>query len=310
MQNTTLTALAEHGDLWCLDLSKVDRYIGTPERQAATPRIPRVKGNVAVIPLHGVLTKRGSWFSDGTDRVKRTIEAAMESKSIGGIVLDVDSPGGSAAGLSEFADFIFGLRESDKPIMGVANPMAASAAYWAPTAADQFIAAPSADVGSVGVWSLHVDISKFLEEEGVKPTLISAGRYKVEGNPFEPLSDEARAEFQRAVDETYDEFIGAVARNRGVNRSKVLADFGEGRMLSATRAKEAGMIDRIATLDEVVAKMGGSTESTSKRSAEATEALCAAWEGGDVEADEESTAGHSDVLRRRRERERREGVLS
>lgn len=288
---TFINAITPHSD--CLDWSQVSRFAGSGE-QKRTPRIPRASGNVAVIPLQGIIVKRGNRFADGTDAVLATIRAALSSKAIGGIVLDVDSPGGSSAGLMEFADAIYNLRGNGKPIIAVANSLAASAAYWSATSADQFIASPSSEVGSVGVWTMHIDQSKYLADLGIDITLISAGQFKVEGHPFGPLTDEARAEYQRGVNETYDQFIAACARNRGVTKSKVLADFGQGRVLSAPRALAAGMVDRVATLDDVLESMGvvanGSTTDRN-RAHELSEMLMEAWDGAqggiDVESVEE-----------------------
>lgn len=301
LSHKTITALAEHGDIWCLDLSSLNHYLEEGERKRQ-PRIPKVNGSVAVIPIQGVITKRGGWFSDGLDRIGRALDTAMSSNAIGGVVLDIDSPGGSSYGLMEFADKVFSYRSNPKPLLGVANPVAASAAFWAGASADQFIVSPSGDVGSVGVWSLHLDYSEYLAQEGIKPTFVYAGKYKVEGNPFEPLSDEARAEIQRGVDEVYNDFTNALARNRGVTKAKVISDFGEGRVLSANRAKQAGMVDRIASLEEVISAMGGgSSGGRSTESAEAERQLIAAWEGKECE---EPSGTHIEASKRRRERER------
>lgn len=304
LDNKTLAAFAEHGDSWCLDVHGLSRFIADGERKIQ-PRLPKVNGSVAVIPLQGVITKRGSWFSDGLDRVSRTLDAAMANKAIAGVVLDVDSPGGSSYGLMEFADKVYSLR-GGKPLLSVANPLAASAAIWAGSAAEQFIVTPSGDVGSIGVWSLHIDQSKLLDDIGIKPTFVFAGKYKVEGNPFEPLSDDARGEIQRAVDATYGDFIAAMARNRGVTQAKVKSDFGEGRMLSADRAKAAGMVDRIASLDDVLSGMGATSGGIrSGVSREAEIVLQAAWNGTDTVVEEIAPAGQSAViLKQKRERER------
>ena len=91
--------------------------------------------------------------------------------------------------------------------------------------------------------------------KGVKVNLISAGKYKTEGNPFEPLSEEAREQIQKRVDEYYDMFVAAVARNRSVSRSDVRGGFGQGRMVGAKEAVASGMADRVATLDETISRL-------------------------------------------------------
>ena len=99
---------------------------------------------------------------------------------------------------------------------------------------------------------IHKEISKALEMEGVATTLIFAGRKKTEGNPFEPLTEEAKASIQALVDEQYDIFVKAVARGRGVKASDVRGGFGEGGVVGAKEAVSLGMADRIATMDAVL----------------------------------------------------------
>jgi ClpP class serine protease len=117
-------------------------------------------------------------------------------------------------GVEELSSEVYQSR-GKKKMIAVANAMAASAAYWIASAADELVVTPSGQIGSIGVFAAHEDISKAAEMQGVKVSLISAGKYKTEGNPFEPLSSEARAAMQRDVDVFGEMFTAAVARNRG-----------------------------------------------------------------------------------------------
>jgi ClpP class serine protease len=111
---------------------------------------------------------------------------------------------------------------------------------------------------------MHLDFSAANERMGVKPTYIYAGRYKVEGNPDEPLTDEARAAVQKSVNNVHRDFIRAVARNRGARPSDVILNYGQGRVLDTADALAAGMIDGVATLEQVVemARSGASRRSS------------------------------------------------
>lgn len=211
------------------------------------------QGYIAVIPVQGILYKRGFW-NPGTDEIAAAVKAATADPSIQGIILNIDSPGGSVYGTSELGDAVFAARQA-KPTWAVANALAASAAYWVGSQADRFYATTSGDVGSIGVWMAHADLSKALADVGITVTLISAGKYKTEGNPFQPLSDEAKAAFQASVAESYDQFLAAVARGRGVTVDQVRTGMGEGRVVSAARGIELGMIDGVATLDQAIAAM-------------------------------------------------------
>lgn len=225
-----------------------------------TGRLRRVSGRTAVLPVFGVLSQRMNMMNDvsggtSTELLGQEFDAAVADKSIGAIVLDVDSPGGSVFGIQALTDKIYAARGS-KPIMAIANSMAASAAYWLATAADEIVVAPGGEVGGIGTVALHRDVSAAAEKEGVKFSVISAGKFKGEGNPYEPLGDEARAFAQKRVDEHYDAFVKGVARNRSVSPGDVSGGFGQGRVLGAADAIAAGMADRIGTLESVLEKFG------------------------------------------------------
>lgn len=237
----------------------------TPEEiealsQARVQPAPRSAGSVAVLPLLGLISHRANMlgnFSGGTSIEKFTaaFRQAIGDPGVKAVVLDVDSPGGTVDGVEELSAEIFAARAS-KPIYAVANTLGASAAYWIASSASELIVTPSGEVGSIGVYAAHQDFSEFDKHVGVKTTLISAGKFKTEGNEFEPLADAARAALQSRVDEYYSMFVKAVGRNRGVPQADVRKGFGEGRVVGAKQAVTLGMADRIATLDETLARLG------------------------------------------------------
>jgi len=228
---------------------------GTSVQSAST------RGGVAVIPIRGVIAHRANQLeaSSGgtsTEMIASMLAQVAADDSIGTIVYDIDSPGGTVPGVQELAAQMFALRGVKKQIAQV-NSLAASAAYWLASQADEIVSIPSGSAGSIGVFSVHQDVSAALEKDGIKVSMIKAGKFKTEGNPFEPLSDEARATIQTRVDEAYAKFTADVARGRGVSAADVRNGFGEGRVLPAKEAKAAGLIDRIATLDETLARATG-----------------------------------------------------
>lgn len=220
---------------------------------------PDVDGAVAVIPIHGVITPRGSMLDDvsgatSLDSLSASLNAAMKDDKVGKILLDIDSPGGSVAGVTEFARSIMKAR-TKKPVIAHARYTAASAALWIGAAATKFIASPSARVGSLGVYAIHNDLSKALESMGVKRTFVSSSPAKVEGNEAQPLSDAARAEIQKVVDASAARFRQDVAHGRGITVDQVKASFGEGKMFNADDALAIGMIDDVATFEDTVASL-------------------------------------------------------
>jgi signal peptide peptidase SppA len=271
MSNDTQTDNANHlaatcGDIWAIESGRMRAMLNTrivgnklsrEEIDAATnPTTFRQERGVAVLPLYGPIMYRSSMWTayfGGTSVEKwgRAFDELVASERVGAIVIDVDSPGGTVDGVPELAEHVRGVR-GVKPIIAVSNTFMASAAYWIASAADEIVVAPSGEAGSIGVWSMHVDVSGLLEKFGEKVTLISAGKYKVEGNPYEPLTEEARAAIQQDVDHYYDLFVDAVAKGRGATTKAVRDGYGQGRMLTSKAAVEAGLANRVGTLAEVV----------------------------------------------------------
>jgi HK97 family phage major capsid protein len=227
---------------------------------ASTPKL------TAVIPVFGILVNRVasldiSETGTGVDALAQQFRQAMANPDVRNVVLLFDSPGGSVYGIDEFAQEIFDARGQGKRIVAQIDPLAASAAYYLAAQADDIYMTPSGEAGSIGVRAMHQDLSKALAAKGIAVTHISAGKYKVEGNPFEPLSDDAKAFMQQRVNEYYDAFVKAVARGRDAKVADVRNGFGEGRVVGAAEAKKLGMVDRIATFEETLARIGASAKS-------------------------------------------------
>lgn len=227
---------------------------------------------IAVLPLYGVVTQRGNMVDDisgpgstSTQQFTSALRQVLADDTVGQILIDIDSPGGSVYGVAELASEIVKAR-AQKPVVAVANSLSASAAYWIGCSASEYYVTPGGEVGSIGVWQAHFDYSKALEEEGVKTTLVSAGKFKVEGNPYVPLDPEAQAFMQSRVDDYYNAFIEAVAVGRGVSVDDVRNGMGEGRVLGADAALAQRMVDGIASFDDVLARMQAKVTGNAVRS--------------------------------------------
>jgi signal peptide peptidase SppA len=182
------------------------------------------------------------------------VREALADPDVKAVVLDVDSPGGTISGVGELASELRGLRGGAKPIVAHADYLVASAAYWIASQADEIVATPSALVGSVGVYSMHVDQSGFLEQLGIKVTFVAEPAQKIEGNPFEPLGADAEAHMRRIVAQGLKAFRADVAAGRGIAASDVADEWA--RVYTATDAKAMGMVDKIRTLPETLAAYG------------------------------------------------------
>jgi len=246
-----------------------DKVLRTTRKQYASEQSG---GGIAVLPLYGIVTQRGNMVDNisgpgatSTEQFSAALRQLLVDDSVSQILIDIDSPGGSVYGVAELADEIFQAR-AQKPIVAIANSLAASAAYWIGCSANEFYVTPGGEVGSIGVWQAHQDFSKAFDEAGIKTTLISAGDYKVEGNPYAPLDPEAQAFMQSRVDDYYQAFVKAVAKGRGVSNSEVTAGMGQGRVLGAQTAESQRMVDGVTTFERLLGSLHkrASTSSTSQ----------------------------------------------
>jgi HK97 family phage major capsid protein len=222
---------------------------------------PAANGAVAVVPLWGVLVPHAGMMVDvstpgtGLDAWAEEFKATVADPRVDTVVLQINSPGGSAEGVTETAKIIRDAR-AKKRIVAVADGMAASAAFALATQADEFYVTPSGMVGAVHCYSIHEDISKALEAEGVTLTLIGEpDNGAAETPPFLPLSEENLAHMQQVVGQFYNMFVADVAKGRGVDASTVEATYGQGRVLTARDALKAGMVDGVASFEDVLAAL-------------------------------------------------------
>ena len=271
---------------------------------------------VGVIPIYGVIMPRANLMTEmsgGTtvEGIRADLRSALADEEVSRIVFDIDSPGGSVEGIPELAAEIFAAR-GRKPMTAIANYTMASAAYWLGAQADEIVASPSAIVGSIGVYGVHNDQSGFNEQIGIRPTYVYAGKYKVEGNPDQPLSEEALGHIQESVDYSYDQFVRAIADARGASQKAVRDGYGEGRALDPAPAQAAGLVDRISTLEEVLSSKPPRMRARRQEAAEAGGMRLVAEEStsegaGTIEVDDElDDAGEAAADLFGFERERRE----
>lgn len=218
---------------------------------------------VAIIPIHGSLINRfGQCYGyvTGYNFIRRQRDAAMADPDVTAIVYDVNSGGGEAAGCFELADESFALRGT-KPTISVVDSACYSAAYALASTSDQVVVTPTGGAGSVGVYTMHVDMSKMLEDWGLNITLIHAGEHKVDGHPYAELPEDVRADMQKSVDATYNKFVESVARNRNLSVEAVKAT--QARCYSADDALALGLIDSVASpIEAIRAFLGGPSEAS------------------------------------------------
>jgi signal peptide peptidase SppA len=216
----------------------------------------RIVDGVAEIPVPGVLLKGATAFEKGmgavaVEDVMRDIAEALTSDEVGGIFLDVDSPGGTVGGIPELGEAVAAAARI-KPVRAFTDGMMCSAAYWMAAGATDILASRSADVGSIGVYVPWIDESEAFSMQGVTVEIIrnEGADLKGMGFPGVPLTEAQREELQNSVNETADEFHGHVTAYRQV--SKPLDTF-RGQSFSAKNAKDRGLVDEIMDRESALA---------------------------------------------------------
>jgi capsid assembly protease len=251
------TALKE-----CLTIS----HRATPEAYQAMANGRSGEDNVttlmnkwAVISLSGPMMKNAGFLEffgfSSMRKVANAIDRAAANKDVDGIVLVINSPGGSANGIAELGDSIQ-LAKRYKPVIAQVDGIAASAAYWVASQASEIRMHADDQVGSIGVLNMVFDTEKYYENEGIKAHLITTGEYKAVGAPGVPVTKEQLVPMQETVDFYFAQFKAAVTLGRAMAPSQLDA-VANGRMFTADLAIASRLADKVMTLKETLAELSG-----------------------------------------------------
>lgn len=214
-----------------------------------------MRGDVAVVPVHGELVNRGSWLTSASgltsyESLAATLAEAVDDPAVCGILLDLDTPGGEASGAMETAALVRAAAEN-KPVVAFVNGLAASAGYAQAAGTSHIVTTPSSQLGSIGVIMMHLDRTAAAAKAGVKPTVIHAGAYKADRSSLRPLDEDAHARLQASVDATYDLFVASVAQHRGLSEKAVRGT--EAGLFMGAAAVRAGLADEVGTIADALA---------------------------------------------------------
>ena len=225
-----------------------------------TPYLLEMVGATAVIHINGSLTNSDRWYNSflkipSYNAIKEALVFAATDKYTEQIVLNVNSGGGPVAGIADTSALIAQINADVMPVYTYTESMLCSAAYWLASSAGSIFASELATVGSIGVIATHIESSKQLEEDGIKVTLVRAGEHKALANPYEPLTDKARAGIQEQIDGIYDVFTAHVADARNRTQTQVISTMAEGREFLGKPAYAVGLIDGVTSLDKLLSKL-------------------------------------------------------
>lgn len=223
-----------------------------------------MRDGVAVIPVVGPIVPRSSFFARmsgmaSVATLAKDFNTAVESRDVKAIVLNIDSPGGVITGIAEFGDMLFAAQKI-KPIVSYGYGLVASAAYWLGSATSEIVIGETAEAGSIGVVAAYTDFSKSDEKRGIQRLeIVSSVSPNKRPNVF---TDEGQRQVQQIVDDLAGIFVKTVARNRGVDEEAVRGNFGKGGVLVGQNAVDAGLVDRIGSLESLITELQGSPTTT------------------------------------------------
>lgn len=205
---------------------------------------------IAVIEIAGTLVHRGAWIGQSSgltsyEGLAAQIDAAVSDNAIRGIALEIDSFGGEVAGAFDLADRIRTARDK-KPVLAFLAEHALSAGYALASQADRVTLPRTGAAGSIGVITMHTDMSGLLAQKGVAVTLIHAGAQKADGNPYAALPEGIRDRLQSELEDLRILFAETVAAGRGAKMTKDAALATEAAVFRGTAAVEAGLADAVA----------------------------------------------------------------
>lgn len=235
-------------ELWKDD--PVDRVALADEQR----RTAIAQTGIEIVPVSGVLVSRGSHLSmcetmTSYEGLRSQLQRAVADPTVERIVLDIDSPGGSAVGAFELAADIRAMTQQ-KPITGLVNFMAYSGGYLLGSACSELVVSQTSGVGSIGVIASHMDRSKMQEDKGVKVTTVFAGAHKNDLSPHEPLTEQSLRFLNELVQESYQMFVSAVADYRGLSVQQVIAT--EAGLYRGQTAINVGLADRLQSPQHAV----------------------------------------------------------
>lgn len=222
----------------------------------------RVVDDFAIVSVSGALMKHQASMSSNASTVmlRRTIRRAAHDPTIKGIMLQIDSPGGTVAGTREFANEISSANKL-KPTHAFIEDLGASAAYWVASQAGRIAANATALVGSIGTYAVVEDYSKLAEEKGIKVHVVKAGEFKGSGVPGTEVTTEQLANMQRVIDGLNDRFLDGVVAGRNLSRSTVKS-LNDGRVHLAESAQDLKLIDSVESFADAIDHLRTVTKSS------------------------------------------------
>ena len=206
---------------------------------------------IAILYATGDILDGGGKSTINYERMVPLITSLAENDKIKGMVLRVNSPGGSAFGSDQIGEALDYFQSKGKPLAVSMGDYAASGGYWISCCADRIFADPLTITGSIGIFGMIPNVQGLMHKLGLNVDLVSSTPKAEFPNLMIPLDAQQLDAMQHMVEHGYDQFVARVARGRKMPESRV-REIGEGRVWNAIKAKEIGLVDELGGLSKAV----------------------------------------------------------
>ena len=219
---------------------------------------PPFENHLALVKLRGMIVdaEDDSIFSSGNsmDSVEKYLRQAIKDNHIKGVLLRIDSPGGTIATSQEIYSLVKTIREEGKPVVVSMADVAASGGYYIACASNYIFAMPGTLTGSIGVIANLVNLQPLEQKLGIEPEIVKSGLFKDIGSPNRQMTPQEKTILQNLIMDAYNQFVDAVASGRKMDR-KLVISLADGRVYSGQQALKFGLIDSLGGYDQALAKL-------------------------------------------------------
>ena len=247
--------------------SRIDESKKTADSDSAKPTVEGIKDKISkkskdgigIVRVYGAImqsSKNYDWEKTGSSAIAAKIRKIGKKKNVKGILLDINSPGGTVAAVQEIYDAIMYVRTNEKkPVVAMFGDVSASGGYYIAAACDKIYAHPGTMTGSIGVIMSGGNFEGLMKKIGYKAEVVKSGKYKDIGSPYRDMTPEERQLLQDMIDDSYDQFVTAVAEGRKMSKEDVkkLAD---GRIYTGRQASQNGLVDKLGNYQDALDEAG------------------------------------------------------
>lgn len=223
------------------------------------------KAKIALVPITGVIvtgesSTGGVFFSSttGSNSIVGTLKQIRKRKDIRGVILRMNTPGGTVAGAQEIYQEVQKLKKKGKKVVVSMADLCASGGYYIASAADYIFASPGSLTGSIGALIMLQKMKELYNKIGIDMEVIKSGKYKDIGSPFRDMEEDERRIMKKMILDVYDQFVSDVARGRKMKRNKVVA-LADGRIYTGRQALKQGLVDELGGLEDAIAYIAKAT---------------------------------------------------